>query len=119
MVFGHSSAAGGIANVACLFANSLKRRDVRRRNFACRRVPSMVWTWAGSYVDRAIEENALFKTLHFKVAGISSNNMVTPMLVGRLERLPPSTSSRPIGIGMTGICRSAAAAVLAIPGALL
>jgi len=30
----------------------LKRRDVRRRNFACRCAPCVCRTWAGSYVDR-------------------------------------------------------------------
>jgi len=28
-----------------------KRRDERRRDFACRRVPTLCLTWAGSFVD--------------------------------------------------------------------
>ena len=35
----------------CLLS-PLKRHDVRRQNFACRHVPSVCNTWAGSYVDR-------------------------------------------------------------------
>jgi len=44
----------------------VKRRDVRRRNFACGRVPCVCRTWAGSYVDGGHywQENDNFKTLH-------------------------------------------------------
>jgi len=44
----------------------LKRRDVRRRNFACGRAPCVCNIWAGSYVDRGHrwEENENFINLH-------------------------------------------------------
>jgi len=86
----------------CLLSR-LKRCDVRRRNFACSCVPSMVRTWAGSCVDggHRLGENELLKHCISKFAAISSNHSATQMLVGRSESLSPSTSSQPTGTDMT------------------
>ena len=98
----------------CLLS-PLKRRNVRWRNFACGRVPSVFRTWAGSYVDRGHHwgENEIFKTLHFKLCN-NKQQQQGDAHVGRSERLSPSTSSQPTGTDKTGSCCSSTAAQLAI-----
>ena len=77
----------------CLLS-PLKRRDVRRRNFARGRAPCVCNIWAGSYVDRGHHwgenENFINLRLHFCCGSSKAAAMCCYIYIYRLGRWPSS-----------------------------
>jgi len=74
-----------------------KRRDVRRQNFSCGRVPCVCRTWAGSYVDSGHRWEEIKILKHCAYTCCDKSHAAASFDFGRAAGMcrMPATSSKP------------------------